>query len=200
MENPEALYIVLKRWIGSCWLSAYELKYDERIYTEALCEFISDYARWYPDDEKIDLLRLEMTPQLHAVLTYRLAHRWWKTDEKQALLLSNLGRVNGQCEIFYSATIGSGLKINHGLGTVIGARCTIGDNCTIHQGVTLGDRHGKRPVIGNDCFLYAHSMVLGEVTLGDRCIVAANAVVTRSAPEDSILVGTPAVITQKKNL
>ncbi len=199
MNIPEMIHSTLTRWLKTSWLGTHELIYEEQLYIEALNDFRADYARWYPLDDEIDLLHLEMVPQLHPVLTYRLAHRWWKTNEDQALLLSNLGRINGQCEIFYSSEIGPGLKIYHGIGSVIGARCKIGANCTIHQGVTLGDRNGLRPTIGDDCWLYAHSLILGDITLGNRCVVSANAVVMQSAPDDSLLVGTPAKIIRKRN-
>ncbi|MDB0826178.1 LbetaH domain-containing protein [Phocaeicola vulgatus] len=39
---------------------------------------------------------------------------------------SLLARHIGQIELFYSADIGEGLRINHGVGTVVGARCKIG--------------------------------------------------------------------------
>lgn len=52
-------------------------------------------------------------------------------------LYSLLGRVIGQIEIYYSSEIGEGFRINHGVGTVIGARAHIGDNFTIHQIVQL---------------------------------------------------------------
>jgi len=70
---------------------------------------------------------------------------------------SILGRQVGQIEIYYSASIGRRFKINHGIGTVIGARCRIGDDCTIHQNCTLGYRAGGRPEIGNNVIIYSGS-------------------------------------------
>ncbi len=103
-----------------------------------------------------------------------------------------VGRETGQMEIFYSSTIGRGLRINHGVGSVIGARCVIGDNCTIHQNCTLGDKEGGRPRLGNNVVMYAGAMVLGNVSVGDNTIIGANSVVMNSFPANSILVGTPA--------
>lgn len=103
-----------------------------------------------------------------------------------------LGREIGQIEIFYSSTIGKAFKINHGVGTVIGARCKIGDNCTIHQNCTLGDHNGGRPTLGNNVIIYAGAMILGDIHIGDNSIVGANSVVLDSFPENSIIAGTPA--------
>ncbi len=41
-------------------------------------------------------------------------------------------------EIHPGAQVGRRLFIDHGMGTVIGETCRIGDNVTIYQGVTLG--------------------------------------------------------------
>lgn len=112
--------------------------------------------------------------------------------EYQCDALSLLGRQIGQIELFYSATIGKAFKINHGVGTVVGARCKLGDNCTIHQNCTIGDRNGGRPTIGDNVMIYAGSMILGDINVGNNSIVGANSVVTKSFSDNSILVGTPA--------
>ncbi len=57
------------------------------------------------------------------------------------------------------------------------------------QGVT---REGIR--IGRNCWIGAKVTILDGVTLGDGCVVAAGAVVTRSFPENVILGGVPARI------
>lgn len=103
-----------------------------------------------------------------------------------------MGRQIGLSEIYYSADIGTGLKINHGVGTVIGARCRIGNNCTIHQCCTLGDRNGGRPVLGDNVTVYAGSLILGEICIGDNSIIGANSVVMKSYPDNSVIVGIPA--------
>lgn len=60
-------------------------------------------------------------------------------------------------EIHPGAKIGRRLFIDHGMGVVIGETCTIGDNVTIYQGVTLGGtgkEKGKRhPDIGDNVLI-----------------------------------------------
>lgn len=52
---------------------------------------------------------------------------------------------------------------------------------------------GEAPVcIGDGCFLGIGSAVLPGVTLGRNCVVGANAVVTKSFPDYSVIVGNPA--------
>ncbi len=47
--------------------------------------------------------------------------------------------------------------------------------------------------IGNDVFIGAHTTILKGVTIGDRSIVGAGSVVTKSIPPDEIWGGNPAV-------
>ena len=111
------------------YFSEEKLDYDVELYKNAIDQFIDDYRRWY-DGEVIDIHRLNITPQLHPVLTYRLARLLYlKGNEEQASVYSVLERIPGLVEIYYSAQIGRGLKINLGAGCVIGVRCVIGDNC-----------------------------------------------------------------------
>jgi acetyltransferase-like isoleucine patch superfamily enzyme len=62
----------------------------------------------------------------------------------------------------------------------------------------LGKRVADAPmnvgkvVIGNGCWIGAHAVILKDVILEDRCIVAAGAVVTKSFPAGSIVAGVPA--------
>lgn len=135
-----------------------------------------------------------MTPQLIAVLCYRISNLYHTNNigGNSKDVISLIARAIGQIEIFYSSEIGKGLKINHGIGTVIGARVKIGENCLLHQNITLGDKGGGRPTIGNNVTIYAGAKVLGDISIGDNSIIAANAVVIKSCPENSVLIGLPA--------
>ncbi|HYE01904.1 MAG TPA: DapH/DapD/GlmU-related protein [Phycisphaerales bacterium] len=60
------------------------------------------------------------------------------------------------------------------------------------------DRLVSDPVeIGDECWLGEGCAVLKGVTLGPRCVVGANAVVTRSAPAGSMLAGVPARVIKR---
>jgi serine O-acetyltransferase len=94
--------------------------------------------------------------------------------------------------------IGPGLVLPHTHGTVLGA-ARIGRNATVFQQVTLGAREAdfgfdlsRRPVIGDDVTISAGAKVLGGITLGNGCIVGANAVVLESVPPGMLAVGVPA--------
>lgn len=89
--------------------------------------------------------------------------------------------------------IGKGLLIMHFGGIVINGGTKIGDFCTISHGVTIGNKRpgGGAPTIGNNVYICVGAKVLGEITIGDNCIVGANAVVTRSISADSVVAGIP---------
>ena len=46
--------------------------------------------------------------------------------------------------------------------------------------------------IGNHCWIGAKAIILKDVVLGDYCVVAAGAVVTKSFPNNSLIGGVPA--------
>jgi len=46
--------------------------------------------------------------------------------------------------------------------------------------------------IGNGCWIGAHAVILKDVEIGDRSVVAAGAVVTKSFPPYSVVAGVPA--------
>ncbi len=107
------------------------------------------------------------------------------------------------------------------LGVKVGAHCriysgmfgsepwlvSIGDRVTVTYGVTFlthdgstwlfRDNKGRRYKyarieVGNDVFIGVHSILMPGVKIGDRCIVGAGSVVTKSIPSGSIVAGNPA--------
>jgi serine O-acetyltransferase len=137
---------------------------------------------------------------LHAIWSYRLAHRMWAVPALRgpARILSQLTRLLTGIEIHPAATIGRRFFIDHGMGVVIGETAEIGDDVMLYHGVTLGGRsleHGKRhPTIGDRVTVGAGAKVLGPVFIGTDSAVGANAVVTHDVPPESIATGIPAVV------
>ena len=134
---------------------------------------------------------------LHAIWSYRLAHALWTRGWRfPARALSQLTRWLTGVEIHPGAVIGRRFFIDHGMGVVIGETAEVGDDVMLYHGVTLGVRTregGKRhPTLGDGVAVGAGAKILGPITIGAGSAVGANAVVTKDAPEDSILVGVPA--------
>lgn len=144
-------------------------------------------------------------PGLHAVVSYRYAHFFYKHKMFFiARLISQLSRNFTGIEIHPGAKIGKGLFIDHGMGIVIGETAEIGDNCTIYQNVTLGgtgkDKGKRHPTIGNNVLIGCGAKVLGPFSVGDNSKIAANAVVLSEVPENSTCVGVPARIVRINNV
>ncbi len=83
--------------------------------------------------------------------------------------------------------LGGGLYIGHGWGTVINAK-SIGKYCLVAQNCTIGSRDGKEPELGDNVFVWAHVVVLGDIKVGDNSQIGAGAVVVKSVPENSVVV------------
>lgn len=58
--------------------------------------------------------------------------------------------------------------------------------------VSEGTMDVGQVTIGNDCWFGARSVILKDVVLGDRCVVAAGSVVTQSFAAGSVVAGVPA--------
>lgn len=81
--------------------------------------------------------------------------------------------------------IGKGLSLVHYGTIVIANGAKIGENCRIHEGVTIGATNGSTDaaVIGNNVFIATGAKIIGNVTIADDVAIAANAVVTTSILE-----------------
>ncbi|EHI98325.1 transferase hexapeptide repeat containing protein [Clostridium sp. DL-VIII] len=96
--------------------------------------------------------------------------------------------------------IGKNFRFAHFQGTIIGNEVVIGDNCTIYQQVTLGQKiyglagYGDDPILGDNIVIFAGAKVLGKIHVGNNSVVGANAVVLKDVPENSCAVGIPAHI------
>jgi serine O-acetyltransferase len=98
-----------------------------------------------------------------------------------------------------SVAIGGGLRIWHFGGVFINAGAVIGKNCTLRQGVTIGNRaeNGPLPIIGDNVDIGAYAQILGGVKLGNNSKVGAMSVVLIDVPDGATAVGNPARIISK---
>ncbi len=94
---------------------------------------------------------------------------------------------------------GPGLSIAHWGTIVVNTAVRIGMNCRIHPGTSLGELRGGAPTLGHDCYIGPGAKLFGPIILGDRVQIGANAVVNRSFPSDTLLVGIPAAAVVSKS-
>ncbi|WP_312460337.1 serine O-acetyltransferase EpsC [Proteiniclasticum sp.] len=147
---------------------------------------------------------LLLYPTIHALFYYRMAHFFYRKKLFfLARLISHTARFTTGIEIHPGAKIGRRLFIDHGMGVVIGETTTIGDDCIIYHGVTLGatdcDAPKRHPDIGDRVLIGAGAKILGPITIGSGAKVGANSVVLKSVPAGATAVGIPARILVQKN-
>lgn len=135
-------------------------------------------------------------PGLHAVWGHRLTHwLWGHRRYTLARWLSHLFRFLTGIEIHPGAQVGHRLFIDHGMGVVVGETAEIGRCVTLYHGVTLGGtslNKGKRhPTLEDNVVVGAGAKILGAITIGENSRIGANAVVVKSVPPNSVVVGVP---------
>ena len=109
-------------------------------------------------------------------------------------------------------SIGDHTFLGHSVGLSCSDSIRVGDHCLIASGVQISDYDGHpvdamrrrneptppegiRPVkIGNDVWIGSNAIILKGVSIGDRSVVGAGAVVTRDVPPDVVVAGNPARI------
>lgn len=109
-------------------------------------------------------------------------------------IVSYINRIIFSVWLPSSAKIGLNFKLGYwGLGIVIHKNAEIGNNCLIAQNVTIGRNFGDLsvPIIGNDVYIGAGSVVFGEITIGENVIVGANSVINKNVPPNCTVVGNP---------
>ena len=139
------------------------------------------------------LLRLE-TP---AIICYRYSH--WVVNLKipvvrqlltiPALILQRFVQIFLGIFISPEAEIGPGLVIHTPFAVNI-APVKIGANCTVQSGVLIGS--GVRSV-GDNVYFGAGCKIIGDGKIGNNVVVVANSVVLTDVPDDTTIMGVPAV-------
>lgn len=112
--------------------------------------------------------------------------------------------------------IEDGVNIQYGFTALVTDLLFIGKNSILASNVSLiTENHGINPEseipyhaqplttgpirIGEGCWLGQNVCVLPNVTIGQKCVIAANAVVTSDVPDYSIAAGCPAKIIKQYN-
>jgi serine O-acetyltransferase len=95
--------------------------------------------------------------------------------------------------------IGPGLRIYHFGNIFIQKDVRIGANCTLRQGVTIGNRRedGPVPVLEDDVELGAYAQILGGVRIGGGAKIGAMSVVLEDVPPGATAVGIPARVIER---
>ena len=99
------------------------------------------------------------------------------------------------CQIGTGAKLGRNVILGYGgIGIVLHPRVVIGSNTNIGTNVTIGGTSKKYevPKIGSNTIISSGAKIIGPITVGNNCVIGANAVVTKDIPDNSLAVGIPA--------
>lgn len=113
--------------------------------------------------------------------------------------------ITCKCSIGKSTWIGRNFQANGNGVVCIGANCDIAPDVSLYTGGhEIGDairRAGKgkngKIVIGDGSWICAAVKMAPDVTIGQSCVIAAGAVVTKDIPADSLAGGIPARMIRK---
>ena len=164
----------------------------------------ADVNRLRDEDNSVrTLIRGLLSQGFQALIVYRI-FRWFyerriPTQPLRFFVERFIEIITG-ISIPAQAKIGKGLRIHHFSGVIIHSAAVIGEYCTIYHGVTLGDRggHGGAPRVGHRVLIGAGAKLIGEIKVGDDCVIGANAVVHTSVPAQHLAVGVPATIKKRR--
>lgn len=136
-------------------------------------------------------------PSFIVQIYYKLAHFFYiHRHYFLARYISEKGKRKTGIEIHPGAIIGRNLFIDHGSGVVIGETSIIGDNVTLHHGVTLGgisdSKEKRHPTLEDNVLVGAHAQILGNIVIGKNAKVGAGAVVLKNVSPNTTVVGIPA--------
>lgn len=114
-------------------------------------------------------------------------------------LLNIYCRKEHNFRIDINTKLAGGILTAHPYATILNAE-TIGENFYVNHLVTVGEINGKKPIIGKNVSVNAGAIIIGDISIGDNCIIGAGAVVVKSIPNNCVVVGNPAKIIKKDGI
>ena len=147
-----------------------------------------------------------------AAFRYIVYLRWYQYahSKKYFFLSKTISRIafhnlsiRLNLDIHKNTKIGKGFVIYHPGAIAINQAASLGNNCTIYHGVTIGmEFRGKRkgcPTIGDKVWIGPNATIVGNVSVGNNVLIAPGAFVNCDVPSNSIVIGNPARIIPNDN-
>lgn len=111
----------------------------------------------------------------HAIFLYYLSNTAYRMNGPPPIAEKAyaLNKALHGLDAFYEVELPEVFAVVHPVGTVLG-RATYGNSFCAYQNVSVGaDLDGNHPTFGEGVVLYGGSRVIGNVTVGDNCMVSA---------------------------
>ncbi len=165
-------------------------------------DFFRESGKWLSSAEIISKC---INPNLHFIYLLR------KCQQSKKKSLNGLfwrwvlrhHQIKYGYQIYPETQIGEGLYLGHWGALVINPKAIIGKNCNIAQGVTIGQQNrGKNegfPTIGDEVWIGPNAVIVGGISIGNNVLIAPNAYVNTSVPDNSVVVGNPAKVYPNSN-
>jgi serine O-acetyltransferase len=141
------------------------------------------------------------------IFTMRLCQSFNRGSILKRKILGSMARIfhhfataRAAIDLPWRTKIGPGFRIDHGWGLVVSEGATIGANCTVFHGVTIGRKdmitqNNKRvasyPIIEDEVWIGPHAMVIGRVRIARGSRIAPGTVVTSDVASQTIVGGNP---------
>lgn len=170
-----------------------------------------DYKQRYCDSFCLGNLILKgiKSPIFRHIILLRISHEsllpetpWFKRILlKMGFFMYKRSSLRTGIQISPYCNIGGGLNIGH-FGTIVVGSTTIGKNCTIFHGVTIGyagrPGRGGTPIIGNNVVIGINATVVGPIKIGNNVFIGANAYVCKDVPDNAVVGAIPGNIISYK--
>lgn len=175
-------------------------------------------GEWYDANFNVELIKLRTKAKaLCYELNYRISPD--NEEERMEIISKILGYKPKQLVILSpfivdygkNLKLGKNIFVNHFCYFMDCADITIGDNVffgpyvglyTAHHPIDYKQRNEgyekALPItIGDNCWFGANVSVMPGVNIGNNCVIAAGAVVTKDIPDNSMVAGVPAKIVKE---
>lgn len=168
----------------------------------------SDYSRIQPG-RKFSLPRLVdatlTNPGMLASCLFRIQSCFFERGwVRLAAVMRVINNSTTGADLLPGCSVGPGMLLPHPTAVVIGHGVVMGQDCTVLQSVTIGEKFADGrpphdyPVIGDRVVIGAGAVVLGKIVVGNDVSIAANSVVISDIASGSVVAGSPAKVLRPK--
>lgn len=158
---------------------------------------------------KEDIVAYKNEYNLKGNTSYLMVHLLTHNTSFRSLFYYRIGKWKWLCQWLGKGTVNltlpptvkidGGLLLFHAYGTILNARF-IGKGCRIVHNVTLGDKNGGVPTIGDYVEILPNAVITGDIHIGNHCVIGPGAVVYKSIPDNCVVVGNPAYILKRDGI
>lgn len=161
--------------------------------------FIRD-IELYKKAKNSNSLKVFLDINIYMVLLYRISNFFYRYHIFIiAKIFWLLNRLLFCIDIDPGAKLGPGLRLVHPMSIVIGRDVISEGDLIVYQNVTIGGSNNKtskyndfvikQPYFKKNVVLYASSVVIGPIIIGENSIIAANATISKNVADNSVAFG-----------